>query len=342
MLKRKVELPLGFQLRTSRIKLNCLIRKYNSSNRAIKLVFLVLALSILFFSVLSFEVIAKSTRQITATPVSFSTHVIEVAREEFPKLDIEQTESPFVLKVNKDGRISLDNLYKRVRPLKSRRLIKNEIINFLGVMANMPPEVNFWDDVKSRILPQIFPKEYLKEKNMKDNLVYKPLNFSDDLLEGYVIDSERAFQYINKKHLAKWSKDKEAVREAAYDNLALLTKNTRLKAKFPKGRRAEGKFLTIQVSDGFAAARLLLPQVRAQIENKLGKPCFVAIPNRDLLIAWSYDFSQKKKFQRNVIRQFHFKDHPLSPKVYAIVNSKIEKKKLIDDDTTDDTASKSE
>ena len=133
------------------------------------------------------------------------------------------------------------------------------------------------------------------------------------MLEGYVIDSEKAFQYINKDHLKKWKIDLESVQKTAYDNLATASSDTKVKSTFARGKEARGKYLTISVKDGYAAARLLLPEMRNKIESELGKPCYVAIPNRDFLVAWSYNFSNKRAFKRQVLRDFHYRDHPLSP-----------------------------
>ena len=288
---------------------------------------------------------ARSRTSITQTPSTFSEYVVDLANREFPDLEIEQTDSPLSLKMKNDGSLSLENLYKHVRNYRSRALIRKEIRRFLSVINNMPPtaqKVKTWDEVKERLRPQIFPKEYLQESWMKENMVFKPLPFTKDLMEGFVIDSDKAFQYVQKKHLKTWGVTIEKIKSTAYENLNTATAKTRLRPMRARGKRAKGKFIEIAVNDGYAAARLLLPNFRNQIENRLGKPCYVAIPNRDFLVAWSYDFSQDEKFQRQVVREFHFRDHPLSPEIYAIVNSQIEKKKEIEPKDKDEDSKESD
>ena len=275
------------------------------------------------------------------TPEKFTRLVVEIAEEDYADLDIKETDTPFVLKT-KDGKISLENLYKNVRPIRNKTALRTEIESFLNIVKSSPSEIGNWNLVKDRIRPQIFPKDYLDNKLIKQKIVFKKLNFSNDLLEGYVIDSEKAFQYINKEHLKKWNINLEAIKKTAYDNLATASSETRLNPVSAKGREARGKYLVISVKDGYAAARLLLPEMRNKIESELGKPCFVAIPNRDFLVAWSYNFSKKKEFKRQVLRDFHYKDHPLSPEIFQIVNTKVEVHTQVDEDDDEESEINSE
>ena len=281
---------------------------------------------------LSADARRKVSQKTPNTPKAFSQYVLDIAEKEYPDLKLSATNSPFLLQWKGEGQISLDNLYKQVRNNKGQPGMRDSVVRFLNVLTNVPPpeeELKTWEEARTRVRPQIFPRDYLKEAELKQKMVFKPLAFSNELMEGYVIDSENAFRYLLKSDLSRWKVSLETVKKAAYDNLGTATASTKLASKLATGDEARGKYLVIAVNDGYAAARLLLPAVRNQIETELGKPCYVAIPNRDCLIAWSYDCNQEKQFENQVIRKFHFQDHPLSPEVYALVNSKIEKKDSI-------------
>ncbi len=274
----------------------------------------------------------KESQKNPNTPKAFSQYVLDIADKEYPDLKLSATDSPFLLQWKGEGQISLDNLYKQVRNNKGQPGIRDSVVRFLNVLTDVPPaeeEIKTWEEARARVRPQIFPRDYLKQADLKDKMVFKPLPFSKELMEGYVIDSENAFRYLLKSDLSRWKVSLETIKKAAYENLVSATASTKLSSKQATGEEARGKYLVISVNDGYAAARLLLPAVRNQIETELGKPCYVAIPNRDCLIAWSYDCNQEKQFENQVIRKFHFLDHPLSPEVYALVNSKIEKKDSI-------------
>lgn len=294
----------------------------------------ILLLSIFFTAVSICQapcLLARSS--ITKSPEDFSQYVLELAQKEYPKLAVAGSDSPLTLKWNKNGSISLDNLYKQVRNCSGDAQIRNEVRRFLAVMNNVPPDdgkPKSWEEIKTRIRPQIFPRDYLQQEWIKNNIVFKPLSFSKDLMEGYVIDSDSAFQYVLKSNLKHWNVSIETVKKTAYENLVSATTKNMILAKKTRNRDSRGKYLEISVNDGYAAARLLLPNVRGQIEAELGKPCYVAIPNRDFLLAWSLDMNETDKFEKQVVRKFHFRDHPLSPEIYALVNSKIEKKESIE------------
>ena len=119
----------------------------------------------------------SSSRKVkNLTPEAFSTFVLEVGAEEFPDLELAATDSPFTLKWKEDGHISLDNLYKHVRGMRSRSRLKTEVRNFLEAMKVFPPideELKTWEDARARIRPQIFPRDYLSQKEFAKKILTK-------------------------------------------------------------------------------------------------------------------------------------------------------------------------
>lgn len=261
------------------------------------------------------------------TPEAFTEHVLDIAVESFPELKAQQSDTPLVLRIKDEGHLSLENLYKVVKANFGPREADTEIKRYLKSIATLAPEAQNvpadWNEVRKRLRPQIFPVEYTRGEAGSARLVFRPLAFSKSLLEGFVIDSEDTFQYVTADHLKKWGVERRQVADAAYENLKSQCDSLKLDCARPNGRGAKGKYLTIAITDGYAAARILLPQVRSRIEQELGHPCFIAIPNRDFLIAWSYDFTNDEKFRNQVRRDFHYRDHPLSPRVYRLNNMQL-------------------
>lgn len=261
------------------------------------------------------------------TPEAFTEHVLDIAVESFPELKAQQSDTPLVLRIKDEGHLSLENLYKVVKANFGPREADTEIKRYLKSIATLAPEAHNvpadWNEVRKRLRPQIFPVEYTRGEAGSARIVYRPLPFSRSLLEGFVIDSEDTFQYVTADHLKKWGVERKQVVDAAYENLKSQCDSLKLDCSRANGRGAKGKYLTIAITDGYAAARILLPQVRSRIEQELGHPCFIAIPNRDFLIAWSYDFSNDEKFRNQVRRDFHYRDHPLSPRVYRLNNMQL-------------------
>ncbi len=267
----------------------------------------------------------SSTQQAPIDPETFSQRALAIAGKEFPALNLKQADKPLLFTCT-GGRLSLENLYKVVKEDTERGKEDNEIRRFLKSISEINPSKAIsppipWDDVKTRLRPQIFPSTYLKKT--KKLLVARSLPFSRKLLEGFVIDSENTFQYVTQDHLKAWNVDVDQLSKCAYDNLDRASQDLKIEAVDAGGREARGKYITISVTDGYAAARILLPDIRKRLQKDLGDPCYVAIPNRDFLIGWSPDFSHKEKFVEQVRKDYQSRHHPLTPLVYEMDDTSL-------------------
>lgn len=257
---------------------------------------------------------------------NFSYNVIAIAQKEFPALKLSRTESPLSLKLGDTGRLSLENLYRQVRSSATADKENEEIRRFLKGIAEITPDPKkpqTLDDVKARIRPQIFPSTYLHDQKSKIMIVNRPLPFSKRLLEGYVIDSQNTFQYITREQLKLWKTDVSTISKLAYANLE-KSAEADVQPKGVQSSSAQGKFVTIASPDGYSAARILLPSVRRKLQDELGRPCYIAIPNRDVLLAWSDNFSGAEKFVQQVMKEYRTRHHPLSPVIFKLENMTLE------------------
>lgn len=255
---------------------------------------------------------------------NFSYNVIAIAQKEFPALKLSRTESPLSLKLGDTGRLSLENLYRQVRSCATAEKENEEIRRFLKGINEVTPDPKkqqTLDEVKSRIRPQIFPSTYLRDQKSKTMIVNRSLPFSKRLLEGYVIDSQNTFQYITREQLKTWKTDVSTISKLAYEN---LEKSAESDVQPKDAQGAPGKFVTIASPDGYSAARILLPSVRRKLQDELGRPCYIAIPNRDILLAWSDNFSGAEKFVQTVMKEYRTRHHPLSPVIFKLENMTLE------------------
>ena len=97
-----------------------------------------------------------------------------------------------------------------------------------------------------------------------------------------------------------------------------------LVAKPPQDPTLPGKFLTISAGDGYDAARLVLPEVRAELGKQLGYPFFAAVPNRDFCVAWSQDYAFADRFAAKAAQDFATRGHPISLQVFRVEADRIE------------------
>jgi len=278
--------------------------------------------SVLLALCLLFNPVDAETNEIDAD--AFNARVLSIASAEFPALGLKKTENPLLFSCE-GGKLSLDNLYKVVKHEAQRGKEDEEIRRFLKSITEIKGSSASvavpWESVKDRLRPQIFPANYLKQT--KKRIVSRPLPFTKNLMEGFVVDSENTFQYVTREHLESWGVDLEIVRKWSYDNLDKASHDLKFEVTEAGGKDAKGKYITISITDGYAAARILLPEIRKRLQKDLGDPCFVAIPNRDFLIGWSPDFTHKERFVEQVRKDFESRHHPLTPQVYELDASNL-------------------
>lgn len=258
------------------------------------------------------------------TPDAFNARVLAIASEEFPQLNLQKTENPLLVNCS-GGQLSLDNLYKVVTHETEPGTEDKEIRQFFKSITEISKQASTvklaWSDVKSRIRPQIFPSSYLKSS--KKQIISRSLPFSKKLLEGFVIDSENTFQYVTRDDLNAWKTDLDSLSKCAYENLDKIAQDLKFEVTEAGGKDARGKYITISIPDGYAAARILSADFRKRLQRDLGEPCFIAIPNRDFLIAWSTDFTHKEKFAQQVHKDFESRHHPLTAQIYEMEDGNL-------------------
>ncbi|MDZ4836004.1 MAG: DUF1444 family protein [Candidatus Melainabacteria bacterium] len=279
---------------------------------------------------------------------TFSQHVMQIATQEFPNLNLKKTDKPLQCTWVNGNHLSLDNLYKTIRQDTEPGKEDEEIRRFLksitelsttGSAKNIPA----WDDVKAKLRPQIVPATKVKvnpstsadsarRQPSKKIPVHRPLTFSTKLYEGFVIDSENTFQYVYQEHLQKWNVTLDAVSKCAYDNLSKNSQNLKLELNDDGLKDPKSKYITISVPDGYAAARLLLPEIRKRLQKDLGDKCYVGIPNRDYLIAWSPEAPHQERFAEQVRKRFQRRHHPLTPQVYQLDDNTLSNAVIIADE----------
>lgn len=110
--------------------------------------------------------------------------------------------------------------------------------------------------------------------------------FSNEVCSAVVIDAPHGYAYVHKQYAESWGQTTVDLIEIARENLGEAVKNTNLmQVPAPGG----SGLIIVQETDGYAAARILLPEFREFLIEKLAPRAgfvWVGVPNRDFLIAW--------------------------------------------------------
>ena len=132
-------------------------------------------------------------------------------------------------------------------------------------------------DFRAAVLPQFFPAHWLQDT---PEIVFA--DFPSRIRIGYIVREEGAYSYLLKEQFSASGLTIEALHSCALGNLRKLPSGRITFANVAGG--AEG---VISSEDNFAAARLLLPAVRAEFASRLGEEFLAVLPHRDECFCWS-------------------------------------------------------
>jgi len=167
-----------------------------------------------------------------------------------------------------------------------------------------------WEQAAAAVNLQLAPADFGNDRA----LVSRP--FAGTLKAFSVLDSDRNVTYISRDQLRAWGTSEETLQATALANLDRMSGGGDLAATpAPDGR---GRFLVVDATDGYAAARLLSPAFRRRIADRLGAHFYAAVPNRDFLVAWSLDYSRQEQFASKAAVDFRERPHPVSPQVFLV------------------------
>ncbi len=136
----------------------------------------------------------------------------------------------------------------------------------------------------ARLQPLVNMRKRIKHKGQEEKRLYEP--WLADLAISYVLDFPRNVEYITERMLGRWQQDRATIRDLAMRNLrALALRDTPITpiTPLPFGGRA----YAIGTSDGYAATRLLLPDLVAQWTRPFidARELRIALPHHDVLVA---------------------------------------------------------
>lgn len=246
--------------------------------------------------------------------IEFRTRVLALLRELFPSLSFSESDDVEIIKSGEMA-LGLTNLHAKFLQSSQmkcdlRTLTEEHFAGLLDVaMIFNGKTLENWDEIRSRLLPQLMPAEY------RERMSVVSLPLGDEVVIGIVLDGERSYSYVTEENLEKWNVSLEVVYETALENLK--SRSSGLESTFvppPNG------IVAIDSCDGFDAARIVLPEIRAFCWENLGGPFYFSVPNRDFLICWSA--SGDDAFQNGIVTQvaadFRSKPYPLSDRTFEV------------------------
>ena len=142
--------------------------------------------------------------------------------------------------------------------------------------------------------------------------------FPGRLAVVYAVDAEDAFTLVRPEDVERWGTTVAELHELAVDNLLAHTNEDEPLLCEPSGGQTLCGWAS---SDGYDAARLVVPELRDQIVKELGGPAAYAVPMENVFIALALDVLEggntEELFRIKLQRDFQTSDDPLSPEVFV-------------------------
>jgi uncharacterized protein YtpQ (UPF0354 family) len=140
---------------------------------------------------------------------------------------------------------------------------------------------------------------------------------------GYVIPGQGFEVLVGAEHLLVWGVGPDDVHAAAMANLAVWSAGAPWVDEVNGPRRV----VWSDSGDGTDAARILLPEVRAQLAAALGGigRVLIGVPERDLLIATGLagDDEFAAMLAAYISDRSHSADHPIDPGLFELVDGEL-------------------
>jgi uncharacterized protein YtpQ (UPF0354 family) len=254
-----------------------------------------------------------STRELSDTldEGGFRQTVIALLSRRHPEWHVEPGADPQTIKIG-SADIYLDNIYRYVRDLPSAErndkivaLIENGVAR-----SDASPEKPEFGAASNRIRPQIVPPDYLQQAG---DLVHR--GYLAGLIVAYAIDKKERYELIRQPDIDSWHVGQAEIEARAIANLEAVSAGISLS---PRSNPDGGAFVAVSTTDGYDAARLLLPQFMRRVRQALNASLiFAGIPNPDFLVAWTPDFAPRRGFATKIAQDFQSRPHPLTDALFA-------------------------
>jgi len=238
----------------------------------------------------------------------------EVARRLYPDAEIDKGEE---FSLTLDGQVVfLENVYRKAaaEPDRCAELLEAFLLRVPDA-ANVSTETPPWEQVRERIMPQIFPRTKVAPLDGKIPLTTQ--EFVNDTVIVYVIDEQDAYRSIRGQDLAAWDVDLESLHRQALENLTDRSTGMQVQAIPDEGGNIIATIF--QQGDAYDSSRLLLPTLHENLRPVLGSPFLAGIPNRDFLICFRAEASElRDRLSAQIASDFGKMPYPITDQLFLV------------------------
>lgn len=148
--------------------------------------------------------------------------------------------------------------------------------------------------------------------------------FAADLAVVYAVHREDDFTLVTPADVERWGTSLPKIHAVAVANLARQTNEDDPLSCEPQD---DEELCGWASEDGYDATRMIVPELRRQIEEIYHGPAMYAVPMEHVFVALSYRVATRDKTEEllrlKVQRDFSMADNPVSPELFVERNGKL-------------------
>jgi uncharacterized protein YtpQ (UPF0354 family) len=211
--------------------------------------------------------------------------------------------------------VALEEAFARYRaaPQREDEIVANVVADAQARLEDGLSKTSL-EDVRADLMPLLKGRFELRTYGFQP----AQTRFPGRLAVLYVVDAEDAFTLVRPEDVERWGTTVAELQELALDNLLAQTNEDEPLLCEPSGGQ---KLCGWASSDGYDAARMLVPELRDQIVEELGGPAAYAVPMENVFIALALDVLEngntEELFRVKLQRDFQTSDDPLSPDIFV-------------------------
>ena len=223
-----------------------------------------------------------------------------------------RTSGPFELTINQQV-VELNNLYRHLRhkPEEAEAAIEELAEEIL--QAKRLSEVDLpLEAVATRVLPRICPFDYFRGRRA-DQMAHQL--FINDTVIVYTIDLNGSACPIRTEQMIRWGLKLDKLDRMARANLAAHQPDLELTVFHTD----DGSVAALDTGDGYDASRILLSRLHEQVSPELGGNFIVAIPTRDVFVAFPKDSDQFiQRIRQRVKTDYQRLPYPITDDLFLV------------------------
>ena len=240
---------------------------------------------------------------------AFKQHLKKATQAAGYTVDDQQKKELYVIINEKPMRCNVDMLYGAYKNTPDR--LDDIVQVHLSALQRMPPPPPplTAKEAGETLLPMLQSNIWLEQAQKQD--IPRPLSraYKANLCIAYVLDQPQYRAYVHVDMMPDIPP--AAIHETALNNLRRRTSSKLVQIQ----GIGDDTLIVCETNDGFAATRILLPELMQTWHGRMPGKMLLGIPNRDFLIAFSDRNPGKTAVIQQIRADFKSKPFPLTPEL---------------------------